>query len=75
MHCTQGDDLQAALTRMLDTIMRGATSGNLMAPEIDKSTFGLKGAIIHVPCSNKAAGFKLPSEGYYQLAFAYRIKT
>jgi hypothetical protein len=60
---------------MFDTIIRGATSGNLQSPVIDKSTFGLKGAILQVSCSNKAAGFKLPSEGYYQLAFAYRIKT
>jgi hypothetical protein len=36
---------------LFDTIIRGATSGNLMAPRIDKSTFGLKGARLHVSCT------------------------
>lgn len=73
--CSQGDDLKSALERMFNDLIAGAESGTLKAPVIDKKTFGIKGAIIRVSCSNQAAGFKLPSEGYYQLAFAYRINA
>lgn len=70
----QGEDLQTVMEEVFDDIITNALAGRLVMPEIDEDTFGIKAAIVRVPCSNEVAGFKLPAEGYFQLAFAYRIK-
>ena len=62
--------MQNVLQEMIDNAQRGVVS----VPTIDKSTFGLKGTIMRVDCSSAAAGVKLPAEGFFQLAFAFRIK-
>jgi hypothetical protein len=51
-----------------------ALAGRITMPVIDRTTFGLKGTVLRVGCSTRAAGIRLPAEGYYQFAFAYRIK-
>lgn len=64
--------MQGLLQDIIDAI---TSRQEVVAPEIDKSTFGVKGTIMHVTCANKAGGMKLPAEGYFQLAFAFRIKV
>lgn len=62
------------MEQLLNDVITNALAGRLVMPDIDKDTFGIEAAIIRVPCSNQAAGFTLPSEGYFQLDFAWRIK-
>lgn len=60
---------------MIANIKNSALRGVFVYPKIDRDTFGLKAAILEVTCSTTAAGIKLPAEGYYQVAIAYRTKT
>jgi hypothetical protein len=62
------------MQRMLVELTNNAVQGRLVFPNIEKDTFGIKAAVITVSCGQTAAGVRLPAEGYYQLAFAYRIK-
>lgn len=70
----QGADLQAMLEQVFQQFIEGALAGRLAVPQIEHDTFGVKVNIIRVECSSQAAGIKLPAEGYFQIALAYRIR-
>lgn len=67
---TQVDDLIEKFGKLIQAIINDPFS----TPKIDGPTFGLKAAVLHISCNNEAAGIKLPSEGYSQFAFAYKVK-
>ena len=66
----QGNDLKQMFANVVNAVMADPFS----VPEYDKPTFGIKATVLRVNCNNKAAGIRLPSEGYLQFAFAYKIK-
>ncbi|GBG00597.1 hypothetical protein Rsub_13407 [Raphidocelis subcapitata] len=65
-----GDNIKEMFTSLITALIEDPTSDQAF----DEPTFGMKATILHIACNNEAAGIKLPSEGYSQFAFAYKIK-
>lgn len=62
------------MQNVLQDMINSALAGTVSVPTVERDTFGIKGTIMRADCSSSAAGIKLPSEGFFQLAFAFRIK-